>query len=377
MENTYRFLSGTPILYAMILIGSGFIIISNIDTAYGAYEFSFKWGSFGSRDGQLHAPLGIALDSSINIFVSDTGNDRIQKFRLSNPCPPGTTQIVAGVCLVTKWGQHGSGIGQFANQIGVTVDRLGNVYVADTGNDRIQKFTNAGVFIRAWGSTGSGDGQFNSPIGVAVDPSGNVYVSDQGNHRIQKFGSSGNFIRAWGPPGPGDTLTGIDVDSAGNVFVADAGNERILKFTNSGIFIKTWGQSGTGDGQFRAASGVDVTPSGNVFVVDFGNHRIQKFTNDGTFITKWGSLGTADGQFQAPGDVGAVFLGVDIFSERVFVADTNNHRIEVFKWKPVTQGLVEALENNTAVEGLENNTAVLNGLDNYTSTSNDTSNVTK
>jgi DNA-binding beta-propeller fold protein YncE len=75
-----------------------------------------------------------------------------------------------------------------------------------------------------------------------------------------------------------------------------------------------------------------------VYVLDSGNDRIQIFTSTGTFITKWGSLGRADGQFHAPIGVGVVFLGVDIFSERVFVADTGNKRIQVFQWKPETQG---------------------------------------
>src|SRR5205823_1205028 len=80
--------------------------------------------------------------------------------------------------FLTTWGSAGSGDGQFAYPGGVAVDGSGNVFVADTGNDRVQKFTNTGTFLTKWGSPGTGDGQFSLPEGVAVDGSGNVFVTD-------------------------------------------------------------------------------------------------------------------------------------------------------------------------------------------------------
>ena len=77
--------------------------------------------------------------------------------------------------------------GQFNNPAGVAVASDGNVYVSDPGNDRIQKFTSAGVFVIKWGTSGTGDGQFNDPHSVAVAPDGSVYVTDSNNNRIQKF----------------------------------------------------------------------------------------------------------------------------------------------------------------------------------------------
>ena len=93
------------------------------------------------------------------------------------PCP-----------FVTKWGSLGSGDGQFNGPIGLAVDGSGNVFVADTINNRIQKFDNTGTFVTTWGCLGSGDGQFNGPGGVAVErSSGNVFVAENRNNRIQKF----------------------------------------------------------------------------------------------------------------------------------------------------------------------------------------------
>jgi DNA-binding beta-propeller fold protein YncE len=191
---------------------------------------------------------------------------------------------------------------QFNHLWGVAVDSSGNVYVADTGNDRVQKFTNTGTFIRKWGSFcdvfGGNvcNGQFDGPRGIAVDSSGNVFVGDTGNDRIQKFSNTGNFIRKWGTSGSGNSqfgeIEGVAVDSSGNVFVADTYNHRIQKFSNTGTFIRKWGSLGTGNGQFEYPNGIAVDKSGNVFVADTDNDRIQKFSNTGTFIKKWGTSGS-------------------------------------------------------------------------------------
>ena len=123
-------------------------------------------------------PEGIAIDSSDNIYVADTGNHRIQKFNTS-----GT--------FVTKWGTNGTGDGQLDTPWGVSVDGLGDVYVADTNNNRIQKFSPTGTFISSCGTSGTGNGQFSGPQDVGADSTGNFYVADTGNDRVQKFGPAG------------------------------------------------------------------------------------------------------------------------------------------------------------------------------------------
>src|SRR6266516_3712455 len=136
--------------------------------------FVTTWGSSGTGNGQFNAPLGVATDGNGNVYVADTNNNRIQKFDAS-----GT--------FLTTGGSYGSGNGQFSNPIGVATDGSGNVYVADFGNNRIQKFDASGTFVTTWGSSGSGNGEFQYPFGVATDGSGNVYVADEANSRIQKF----------------------------------------------------------------------------------------------------------------------------------------------------------------------------------------------
>ncbi len=102
----------------------------------------------------------------------------------------------ADYVFVLKWGSYGTGDGQFFNPVGIEIDLLGNVYVTDNRNHRIQKFDSEGNFLTSWGSYGSGDGQIRWPYDLAIDPFGNVYVTD--NNKIQKFDENGNFLTKWG-----------------------------------------------------------------------------------------------------------------------------------------------------------------------------------
>jgi len=118
--------------------------------------------------------------------------------------------------------------------------------------------------------------------GGTVDGSGNVYLVDTENHRIQKFTSTGTFITEWGGGGTGDgqfsTPQGIDIDTSGRVYVADAGNNRIQVFDTDGTFITKWGSWGTGDGELITPSNMITVGSDTIYVVESGNNRVQKFT---------------------------------------------------------------------------------------------------
>ena len=152
-------------------------------------EFIMAWGSFGNGDGQFYFPRGVAVDQEDgSVYVVDMGNHRIQKFDTSTNVLPQ---------LLTKWGGspaagHASSplaqeAGQLRSPWGITVDGVGDVYVTDTGNHRIEKFDREGNFITQWGGFGNGDGQFNFPYGIAVDAKGSVLVVDSGNTRVQQF----------------------------------------------------------------------------------------------------------------------------------------------------------------------------------------------
>jgi sugar lactone lactonase YvrE len=265
--------------------------------------------------GQFNYPYGVAVAPDGTVYVADTWNHRIQRFSATGQ-------------FLGTWGSQGSGDGQFVNPYSVTVAPDGTVYVADTDNDRIQRFSATGQFLGKWGSSGSGDGQFREPYGVAVASGGTVYVADSGNNRIQRFSATGQFLGKWGPWGSGDGQFdypyGVAVAPDGTVYVADTGNHRIQRFSATGQFLGKWGSQGNGDGQFNYPCGVAVAPDGTVYVADSENYRIQRFSVTGQLLGKWGSVGIGDGQFWAPEGVAVAPDGT------VYVADTWNPRIQRF-----------------------------------------------
>jgi DNA-binding beta-propeller fold protein YncE len=292
--------------------------------AVESYNFVLKWGEPGTGNGQFNQPQGLAVDSSGIIYVVDTWNHRVQKFTLSGD-------------FRGTWGSLGSADGQFKTPLGVAVDYLGNVYVLDSGNLRVQKFTPSGTLLTKWGSEGTGDGQFGKspfgggPYGIAVSIWGEVFVADTWNSRVQVFDSNGKFLRKWGTAGSADGQfnepRGIATDAEEKVYVSEWGNQRIQRFDYWGAFQDSWGGSGSTDGRFNSPAAVAVDPGygpRDTFVADAYNNRVQKFDFWGDFLTKWGSRGAADGEFYLP-------MGIVVDSSgNVYVADTQNHRIQKF-----------------------------------------------
>jgi sugar lactone lactonase YvrE len=176
-------------------------------------------------------------------------------------------------------GGKGAGKGQFDNPHGLAIDRAGNIFVADTGNGRIQKFSANGTFLTSITTT--------DPNGIATDRAGNIYVAEIGSkHRVQKLGPDGTFIADWAPGLYGPRKIAIGPDDS--IYVVDSGRNRIVKFSPDGQVLGSWGSEGSGDGQFRGLSSVAVDPTNNrVYGADPINSRIQVFDADGKFLTKW------------------------------------------------------------------------------------------
>jgi hypothetical protein len=290
------------------------------------------WGQYGdynsspaSGAGYFNNPYGVAVGAGGNIYVSDSGNNRIQVFT-STGAP------------VTMWGQYGNyesspatGAGYFNMPLGVAVDKNGNVYVVDSNNDRIQEFTSTGTPVTMWGQYGSyqalttGLGYLNGPEGVAVDGSGNISVVDSNNFRVETFNSSYTPVSAWvvGQPN-GVAVSGSDLYVTGDFRVGSIFKE-VGEFTSAGATITTWGPFGSSEGQFEQASGVALDSTGNVYVTDIQTNDVQEFTSGGgVTLALWGLPGSGPGDFNEP-------TGVAIdSSNNIYVADYGNSRIEKY-----------------------------------------------
>lgn len=315
---------GLSLLLSMLLL---IFATPKIATATHVYQIINIWGSYGTGNGQMNYPQGVAADKNNRIYVADTLNHRIQVFDENGN-------------FIGNWGNEGALDGQFSFPYGITVDNNLNVYVADTGNHRIQKFDQNGVFLAKWGGFGTGDGQFHLPMGLETNSLGNVYVADSYNNRIQVFDPAGNFIGKWGSQGFAtengkfDRPFDVAIDSNNNVYISDMLNNRVQKFTLAGGFITKWGFFGDQNGQFNGPHGIAASKDDTIFVVDSENDRVQKFNQNGGFITSWGSSGGAIGQFIFPSGI-----AVDN-NNNVYVDDQWNHRIEKFRLLDTKPGAI-------------------------------------
>jgi predicted membrane-bound mannosyltransferase/sugar lactone lactonase YvrE len=192
-------------------------------------------------------------------------------------------------------GKLGISRGEFNSPSDVAVDSRGNIWVADTNNNRIQEFDAEGNFVAALGGGGNAPGRFNQPWSLAVDSDGTLYVADTWNHRIQKLqvvttdsGQALAPVAVWGEfyngpnPGPFQMFGPRDIVIApdGTLWVTDTGNKRLVNYTKDGQFIRSIGGPGAGPGQFNEEVSLAFDSSGGLLVADTWNGRIQRFSPD-------------------------------------------------------------------------------------------------
>lgn len=285
--------------------------------------FVLAFGNSGSNSqNNLAFPGGITVDNAGFVYVSDTHNNRIQKFTSRGD-------------YVTQWGAKGTGPGFFDYPQGIISDRSGHLYVADTHNHRIQKFNEDGTFVAAWGKLGWKLGEFNAPYNIAIDPTGNLLVIEAHNYRVQKLTAAGVPIGQFGTNGSGpgqfDLPKGLTVDLSGNIYVADTRNKRIQKFTADGTYVDEWGTYGKAPGQFDQPHDVALDPWGNIYVADADgpdhNNRVQIFYSDEIVAATFGSFGGGKGQFNF-----AARVAVDPSGLNIYVCDAGNNRVELFSY---------------------------------------------
>jgi predicted membrane-bound mannosyltransferase/DNA-binding beta-propeller fold protein YncE len=258
----------------------------------------------GMTAGDLNSPRGLDFAPDGSIFVADSLNHRIQQFS-----PTGE--------VLNTWGSYANVLeneapgGTFHEPWDVAVSSDGFVFVADTFNHRIQKFTLNGRFLKSWGVFAQGDqpDSFWGPRGIAIDPKGRIFVTDTGNKRVVVFDKDLNYITQFGgtgyEAGQFDEPVGITIDESGKVFIADTWNRRVQIFQESA--------SGAGYmqvGEFEVdgwyGQSIDnkpyiaVSPTGTVFITDPEVGRILEFTENGDILQGWQDLAITDDLLSNP-----------------------------------------------------------------------------
>jgi DNA-binding beta-propeller fold protein YncE len=212
------------------------------------------------------------------------------------------------------------------------------VVVADTGNNTIEKYDpDTGAVLWSVGGYGTGNGKFSDPRDVGIDSAGNIYVADTANVRIQKLDMNGNFVAAWKGP-TGDTVgspIGISVStvpsgggSVDRVFIADAQKKKV-RVWNTALTQQVMTAVSNDICTFSNIRDVDADANGNIYIANYVLNNILKLDPSGTCIKKWGTKGTQSGQFKNPYGV-RVMTDPEDGVQRVYVADSNNNRIQVF-----------------------------------------------
>ena len=312
----------------MAVDGAGNLFIADTDNhrirkvdAAGVISTVAGTGSFGSRgdggpavDARLLSPQGVAVDGAGNLFIADTNNNRIRKVDSA-----GVISTVAGTGWTGSRGDGGPAVeARLAFPRDVAVDGAGNLFIADTNNNRIRKVDAAGIIstVAGTGDRGfSGDGgpaveaRLAFPRDVAVDGAGNLFIADTNNHRVRKVDSAGVISTVAGTDSAGlFSPQGVAVDGAGNLFIADTVNHWIRKVDSAGVistvagtgsFGSGFGFGGDGGPAIQAAlnrpRGVAVDGAGNLFIADTDNHRIRKVNAAGVISTVAGTEERGDG----------------------------------------------------------------------------------
>lgn len=241
------------------------------------------WGAYADGvnvaigDGTFNEPWGIAVGPDGSVYVADTWNHRIEKFTAEGR-------------FLKAWGSFGQGNEptQFYGPRGLAVDSEGRVYVTDTGNKRVVVFDSDGSYITQFGSAGFDPGQFDEPTSIAIDQNGTVYITDTWNQRIQTFtriesDTTLTFLpdKQWDVFGWfGQSLDNkpyIAVDKDLNVFITDPEGYRVMEFDQNGEIVRVWGDYGNTNTGFGLASGIAIDPEGNIWVTDGVFNRIMRF----------------------------------------------------------------------------------------------------
>ena len=359
----YRYYYGVKDPVSVAVDSKGFFVASAGDYKVKKINLESKvilsFGTRGKGNAQFLDMSGITVDRDGYIIVTDAEKNSIQIFapermiRMSTDlaAPPdsvrwtGETKATVAdmiwyrdrlfatdpennALLIIQDGAvkriiKGQGANELDSPWGITVDRKGFFWIADSDNDRIVKVDADGRVLMSLGESGSDEGEFSSPRGLTISDKGIIYVADSGNERVQIFNTSGVYISRIEKMGREEFDEPYDVtlDPRGNIYVVDRGLNSVGKYDAGGRFLMYIGGEGEGDGRFSEPTSA-VVLGNELFVLDSGNSRVQVFDLKGRFLRKFGAPGGGKGDFVAPSSI------VAKDDTTVFISDPEAKRVQ-------------------------------------------------
>lgn len=296
-------------------------LLASVPTTADAGSLSFQHvmniGSEGTGEGQFKYVEDFAFSADGLLLASDAAHAWIQAFDKTTGK------------FISRFGGKGDKDGNLDKPEGIAVDPAGNIFIADYNTGDIKKYDKTYKWLLTFSGYGSEPGQ-NIKSEFMDIRDGKLYMPEAGNHRVDVFDLNGKFLFLFGglgsEPGKMNNPESAKFNSEGKVYVADLKNDRVQVFDMQGKFLSTWGKTGTGEGEFKAPAGIGIDKNDNVYVTEIGNDRVQVFDKDGKFLTAFGKKGSGNGEF---GNLHGMI--VDKATGWVYVADTANNRIQVFK----------------------------------------------
>jgi len=267
------------------------------------------WSPIGSQDATVFIRRDLEGSGPLPAFTLPVKHASARDY-------PGDAAVIE---QTASWGGPGNDAGELSEPRGLATDARGNLYVADTKNNRVQVFDREGNPLRTFGRAGEGAGELKEPCGLSVDPEGDVWVADTWNHRVARFGADGGHKANFGDPDRSLFGPRAVVFARGFLYVADTGNKRILRFDREGKKVSEWGGDGDAPGEFIEPVGLAADASGNIYVADTGNHRVQVFDGEGKFLRQFAVSGWKDFYTEPHLAVGP--------SDTVYVTDSSFGRV--------------------------------------------------
>jgi DNA-binding beta-propeller fold protein YncE len=284
------------------------------------FEHVMNIGTAGVGEGQFKYVEDFAFSKDGALLATDAAHAFVQKFDKKTGR------------FVSRFGGKGDGDENLDKPEGIAVDPDGNIFVADYNTGYVKKYDAAYKWLLTFSEYGSGKGQ-NMKAEFMDIRGGRLYMPDAGNHRVDVFDLRGTFLFDFGglgtAPGQMNNPESAKFSSDGRLYVADLKNDRIQVFDAEGKFLMSFGMTGTNQGEFKAPAGLALDAKDNVYITEIGNDRVQVFDRDGKYLAQFGRAGSGNGEF---GNLHGIIVDKD--TGWVYVADTANNRIQVFKPKP-------------------------------------------